>query len=108
MTLFLKTAAALLAASLVVGAAAALPTATFTYDPAQPAAETYAGFEKAARKACRSDAKSLLVKTREEAACQADMMDRIVAKTGSQELAALHRTTTMEAEMVRLFADHHN
>jgi hypothetical protein len=104
MTLTLKTAAALLAASLVAGAAAAVPTATFSYDPAQPAAETYAGFEKAARKACRSDAKGLLVKSREETACRADMMDRIVAHVGTTELAALHRTQSGEAEPVREFA----
>lgn len=105
MTAILKTAATLLAASLVAGSAAAAgPTATFVYDPAQPAGEMYASFEKQVRKACRSDAKSLLIKSREETACRSDMLDQLVSKAGCKEIAALHRENSGDAEPARQLA----
>ncbi|KDA00417.1 hypothetical protein HPO_00270 [Hyphomonas polymorpha PS728] len=105
MTLSFKSAAAFLAASVACGAASAAgPTATFRYDPALPAEATYASFEKQARSACRSDSKMLLVKAREEAACQSDMMERIVKKAGNKEIAALHHAKSGDRQPTRQFA----
>ena len=79
---------------------------TFKYDASAPVEVTYERFQKIAEKACEislRDAGGLVVKTRVQNKCRAEMVAEDVEATKTEVLIAFHKQQMkIEAEQARL------
>jgi hypothetical protein len=104
----LKTFAIALAASGIVLSASASSMeekfeVSFTIDPSASVAENYAEFERVAHRACKPTAMLSVIRAhpRSIRACEADLIDKVVAKAGNPALTAHHQGQGQQAETAR-------
>ena len=104
----LKTLAIALAATGIAASASASSMeekfdVTFTIDSSWTVAETYAEFERVAHRACKPSQMSFVIRAQPRAirACEADLIEKVVAKAAIPSLTAHHQGRVEQAGIER-------